>query len=624
MAITTFKNHIGKEDVRNYDGVNRTFTRPTSTGGNLSLHAIGDMVDVAAVFGNGTTMTNASIAAAVQFIGSRDATLLLAPGAWTISASVTIPVNIGLNIAHGALVTIAADQTFTINGPFAAGLYQVFSGEGGVAFGGGSVDGVTPIWFGADPTGVADSSTAFSSAAQAAPAGCPQEIYLATLPFPDWSYLYLPPGTYLLSSVVDTGNKEIVYFTAPGVEFSGTSREKLNGKVFRPGSKCVDFHHGHWDNATTFSISANHKVGSVVGGNQDYDEMARISGYSSPAKIGAGNGRDSVALYAGNMLPPPLFTASGTITYSETGATFSVPISADVLKQLRKGMSVVTAHATPWGGILDSWTSTSITVSIGWYAIDGSDSNPPSTPTPDNTAFYLNHFRKAWAIDAVAFIDSLSSGDDLTICELGVRNQKADSTLETGGTTEVNGIQIGNINNATDGVDFYNNRGIFITGRWVRGFQTGGETKYAFYHDGTSGHDASDPTDLLALLYAKNHDNQNFFIINGTGCVDAGTRGVADDVTYEFHTGATETTYDSRIKASGGTGADGGGNLQVDAAIFYVSAPIFPFADDAYHLGKNSITDPLAWKGLCVKDTTNGNYYRIEVTNGSIVATQIT
>jgi len=51
---------------------------------------------------------------------------------------------------------------------------------------------------------------------------------------------------------------------------------------------------------------------------------------------------------------------------------------------------------------------------------------------------------------------------------------------------------------------------------------------------------------------------------------------------------------------------------------------VLPSIDDSYYVGKNSISSPLAWKGLILKDTTDGNYYRIEVTNGSIVATQIT
>ena len=48
-----------------------------------------------------------------------------------------------------------------------------------------------------------------------------------------------------------------------------------------------------------------------------------------------------------------------------------------------------------------------------------------------------------------------------------------------------------------------------------------------------------------------------------------------------------------------------------------------PTTNDTYYLGKNSISTPLAYKGLVLKDITNGNYYRVEMDNGNLVATQI-
>jgi hypothetical protein len=51
---------------------------------------------------------------------------------------------------------------------------------------------------------------------------------------------------------------------------------------------------------------------------------------------------------------------------------------------------------------------------------------------------------------------------------------------------------------------------------------------------------------------------------------------------------------------------------------------LFPSADNTYYLGKNDDDSPLAWKGLILKDTTNGRYYRIEVVNGVVTATDLT
>lgn len=53
-------------------------------------------------------------------------------------------------------------------------------------------------------------------------------------------------------------------------------------------------------------------------------------------------------------------------------------------------------------------------------------------------------------------------------------------------------------------------------------------------------------------------------------------------------------------------------------------AGIQPATDDTYYLGKNDDDTPAAWKGVILKDTLNGKYYRIEVTSGVVVATDLT
>jgi hypothetical protein len=79
---------------------------------------------------------------------------------------------------------------FTINGPFEAGLYQVFSctGTGAVSFGGSSVNKVYPQWFGATGTGTVatDEGPAFRAAANAA------KIMGISV--------YIPPGRYYVNS----------------------------------------------------------------------------------------------------------------------------------------------------------------------------------------------------------------------------------------------------------------------------------------------------------------------------------------------------------------------------------------------------------------------------------------
>ncbi|MBE3131373.1 MAG: hypothetical protein IMZ54_11760 [Acidobacteria bacterium] len=54
------------------------------------------------------------------------------------------------------------------------------------------------------------------------------------------------------------------------------------------------------------------------------------------------------------------------------------------------------------------------------------------------------------------------------------------------------------------------------------------------------------------------------------------------------------------------------GNVNIVETV--LGGVIIPFTDDAYYLGQKNT----AWKGVRVKDTANGNYYSIIVTNGAI------
>lgn len=101
--------------------------------------------------------TNANITLALTAIGSSTgATLFLRPGTWVISADLTIPSNITLELPNGAVMQIATGKTLTINGSFKAGLYQVFDcvGTGKVSFPYTVSDSkcrtvaVIPQWFG--------------------------------------------------------------------------------------------------------------------------------------------------------------------------------------------------------------------------------------------------------------------------------------------------------------------------------------------------------------------------------------------------------------------------------------------------------------------------------------------
>jgi len=72
--------------------------------------------------------------------------------------------------------------------------------------------------------------------------------------------------------------------------------------------------------------------------------------------------------------------------------------------------------------------------------------------------------------------------------------------------------------------------------------------------------------------------------------------------------------------------ANGAGtiNAQHDNTNWTLTGNIYPGADNTYYLGKNDDDTPLAYKGVILKDTTDGKYYRIEVISGVVTATDLT
>lgn len=108
----------------------------------------------------GTTLQDA-----VTAIGSNPATLRVPAGTYDITSNLTIPANICLRVERGAVFSVGDGVTFTINGPFSAGLYQVFScaGTGKVVFGSGAVKDAFPQWWGAKGDGTTNDYTAINA-----------------------------------------------------------------------------------------------------------------------------------------------------------------------------------------------------------------------------------------------------------------------------------------------------------------------------------------------------------------------------------------------------------------------------------------------------------------------------
>src|SRR2546421_1719540 len=131
-AIT--RGRVIRADLANWDGKTSTATRLDATGGTITGLAIGNEVDVLQVYGAGSARTRATIADAVQQIGSAAATLVFAPGTWTIDDNLTIPSNFTCHIPAGCVFNITSGKTLTFSGPLQRESETWTSGSGSVAY----------------------------------------------------------------------------------------------------------------------------------------------------------------------------------------------------------------------------------------------------------------------------------------------------------------------------------------------------------------------------------------------------------------------------------------------------------------------------------------------------------
>ena len=105
----------------------------------------------------------ASLASAITTIGSTPVTLIVDQST-AVSAGTSFPATMTVKMIYPGKFTRASSYALTFNGGFEPHNGQCFAGSGLVTFASGSVKYVNPNWWGADPSGVADSTSAIQSA----------------------------------------------------------------------------------------------------------------------------------------------------------------------------------------------------------------------------------------------------------------------------------------------------------------------------------------------------------------------------------------------------------------------------------------------------------------------------
>jgi len=167
----------------------------------------------------------------------------------------TLPAGVDLTLvgsvdAASNVFDIDTTASLTINGPFSAGLYQVFSGDGSVAFGKGVMKKVYPQWWGALGDNSHDDSSAIQAAINSIPAaGVQKELGGGGI-------IYFKPGIYLCTTgIVNNGRK--VCFIGSSID-NTTIKKNANIDLIKVDSY---FTRQRIENMT---LDGNSKTGAVI------------------------------------------------------------------------------------------------------------------------------------------------------------------------------------------------------------------------------------------------------------------------------------------------------------------------------------------------------------------------
>lgn len=426
------------------------------------------------------------------------------------------------------------------------------------------------LMFGADPTGTLPSNAAFSIAAKVAPAQHEVEGSRRNFPAADIAHVRIPPGVFEITELLDVGGREIYWILEPGARVIGT--DFLNGHVIRHDGSVIN-------KAQPYGIIYG-AVGGAAMIRSSLDDVPEITGLSDVSELGAYPTRDAVAFFAQGESPPALVTVENP-TYSATRITPPVPLSADVVKRLRRGMIIDTVGSPIYSGAISTWAEDGSWVEVvdGWFEVTGAIT-APTTP-PNGTAAVFNSFSKVWAFNGNTILRAGSPARTACTMELGFINQTG--VPMTDGS--VPGQPYAWIYDAValGGTPSKATVGYIARGPMFYGFQSDGPDK---------------------AFAAKNGGVEVWSVRGDSGSMEIGSTAVAATVVLDFHTSGNDNDYDSRILAALGDATAGNGYIRIDAAHLEISSA------GGLHVNGQRVVGP---RGAAIADT--------DATIGNVAAT---
>jgi|GEM_PF-6983676 len=412
------------------------------------------------------------------------------------------------------------------------------------------------IYYGADPTGVTDSTPAFAAAALAATAySNVNDGKGVDVPKPLNCDVKVPAGTYKLVSKVKTQRRVTWHFEDAAIV---DNSYMLDG-VLRRASRTNSMHVGIGSDASTASFRANQPL---------LDANAEAYGIATQSQLSLYGPLQSVASFADNA-GVTCTKLTGT-TFTPTSVSFTSALDFDDFKL---GSSLTVGdNANSITGFAQSWDSASKTIYVkGWYKYTAA-LNVTETPATGSVV-KVNYFVKVWAHNANVVLPTGADTKQGVGFELGTDNRQGDVSE----ILDANGFYIWGY----DAVNLGPNKSstAFIARNdYFEGFASRGP-KYGFRVLPA----LSSDRDLTAVGFSYEKESGTAFrsMVAGKvsfqvgydGKMEIGRTDAAQSTIIDFHSSGIANDYDTRILATGGSATAGQGTMTYSAAAHVFNAP---------------------------------------------------
>jgi len=352
----------------------------------------------------------------------------------------------------------------------------------------------------------------------------------------------------LAGMILSPASAQVVVNSAGDLSFVSRSANGLTVRGAQVGAQGGT--HGTYEDAAIAWAIAN-----------EPDGRPQVNGFTDDSQLSTYEDRDSVALFASNVAPPPTQTVAA-VAFTATSVTLASAASPAVIA----GMIVDTSDATKYSGRISAISANRLTLTVtGWYRMGNMAAGQVPTGTP---TLYINPITKVWANNSNIILRANSHAKRGAAFEIGVLNNKGALTYGTGspgansGDNMLWGMDVVSLGVYRGGAA-YMSRGDFLRGYVSRGQYGSGfhvedwsqNPGFGFVTEASSG-----------IPFSARPGGVKVWEVGLQGSMDLGNQATASPVALRYYSGGNATpTATYTVDTSGNVS-------QVSAGPFCVKA----------------------------------------------------